>query len=80
MLRRVRRRLQQPLAVGFGISSPEQVAAVAKMADGVVVGSALVRIVEAKCGEPDMISTVQTEAEDLAAAVYRRRPRRTGKV
>ena len=79
-LRRVRRRLQQPLAVGFGISSPEQVAAVAKMADGVVVGSALVRIVEAKRGEPDMISTVQTAAEDLAAAVYRRRPRRMGKV
>jgi len=79
-LRRVRRRLKQPLAVGFGISNPAQVAAVAKMADGVVVGSALVRIVEAKHGDPDMISSVQTEAEDLAAAVHRRRPRRTSKV
>ncbi len=35
-----------PLAVGFGISTPEQAGAVAKMADGVVVGSALVRLIE----------------------------------
>lgn len=42
----VRRKVKKPLAVGFGISSPEQVAAVAKVADGVVVGSALVRLVE----------------------------------
>jgi tryptophan synthase alpha chain len=33
-----------PVAVGFGISSPEQAAFVARVADGVVVGSALVRI------------------------------------
>ena len=35
-----------PLAVGFGISTPAQVAAVGEVADGVVVGSALVRLVE----------------------------------
>ena len=35
-----------PLAAGFGISTPEQAGAVAKMADGVVVGSALVREIE----------------------------------
>jgi tryptophan synthase alpha chain len=35
-----------PLAVGFGISTPEQAGAVAKMADGVVVGSAFVRLLE----------------------------------
>ena len=32
-----------PVAVGFGISTPEQAASVARMADGVVVGSAVVR-------------------------------------
>lgn len=32
-----------PVAVGFGVSRPEQAAAVARMADGVVVGSAMVR-------------------------------------
>jgi tryptophan synthase alpha chain len=35
-----------PLAVGFGISAPEQAAAVAAKADGVVVGSAIVRQIE----------------------------------
>jgi tryptophan synthase alpha chain len=39
---RVRRATALPLAVGFGISSPEQAAAVGRLADGVVVGSALV--------------------------------------
>jgi tryptophan synthase alpha chain len=34
-----------PLAAGFGISTPEQAGVVAKMADGVVVGSALVRLI-----------------------------------
>jgi tryptophan synthase alpha chain len=35
-----------PVALGFGISTPEQVAAAARLADGVVVGSALVRFLE----------------------------------
>jgi tryptophan synthase alpha chain len=35
-----------PVAVGFGISTPEQAAVVAGLADGVVVGSALVRMLE----------------------------------
>jgi tryptophan synthase alpha chain len=39
---RVRQATPLPVAVGFGISTPEQARAVARMADGVVVGSALV--------------------------------------
>jgi tryptophan synthase alpha chain len=37
---------QEPVALGFGLSTPEQVAAAASVADGVVVGSALVRFLE----------------------------------
>jgi tryptophan synthase alpha chain len=40
-----------PLAAGFGISTPQQAAAVAKIADGVVVGSAIVRLIERNAGE-----------------------------
>jgi tryptophan synthase alpha chain len=36
----------EPVALGFGISTPEQVKAAAEVADGVVVGSALVRFLE----------------------------------
>ncbi len=41
-IRRVRGTTRLPIAVGFGISTPAQAAAVASLADGVVVGSALV--------------------------------------
>lgn len=34
-----------PVAVGFGISSPEQAAEIAKYADGIIIGSAIVRII-----------------------------------
>jgi tryptophan synthase alpha chain len=40
----VRRATRLPVAVGFGISTPEQARTVGRMADGVVVGSALVEI------------------------------------
>lgn len=40
---RVRRVTDRPLAVGFGIGTPAQAAQVARIADGVIVGSALIR-------------------------------------
>jgi len=42
----IRKQLDLPLAVGFGISDPEQAGKVAAVADGVVVGSALVKLFE----------------------------------
>jgi len=45
---RIRRHTSLPLAVGFGISTPAQATAVAAMADGVVVGSALVDVLAAE--------------------------------
>ncbi|MDR0248995.1 MAG: tryptophan synthase subunit alpha [Oscillospiraceae bacterium] len=41
----VRRVCDIPCAVGFGISTPEQAAAICAFADGVIVGSAIVRII-----------------------------------
>ena len=46
MVEHVRRHTQLPLVVGFGISTPEHVAEVAQVADGAVVGSALINLVE----------------------------------
>lgn len=43
---RVRERTDVPLAVGFGISTPEQAAAIGRLADGVIVGSALINAVD----------------------------------
>ncbi len=46
LLARIKALTPEPVALGFGISSPEQVAAAASVADAVVVGSALVRFLE----------------------------------
>ena len=42
---RIKRSTALPVAVGFGVRTPEQAAAIARVADGVVVGSALVELV-----------------------------------
>ncbi len=44
---RVRQAATQPLCVGFGISTPEQASRVARIADGVIVGSRLIQLMEA---------------------------------
>ena len=50
ILSSVREASDVPAAVGFGINTPEQAAKVAKIADGVIVGSAIVKI-EARYGD-----------------------------
>jgi tryptophan synthase alpha chain len=53
LIRRIRAHTDKPIVVGFGISKPDHVAAVAHMegADGVVVGSAFVRLLHEEFGE-----------------------------
>lgn len=54
-----------PVVVGFGISTPEQSAEVARSADGVVVGSAIVRQIEDNVGSDDLASTVESFVKPL---------------
>lgn len=56
-----------PLAVGFGISTPEQVGEVARIADGVVVGSAIVKFIEANAQAPDLAEKLQQFTSQLTA-------------
>jgi tryptophan synthase alpha chain len=55
---RIRVRTDLPIAVGFGIAQPDQVAQVAKCADAVVVGSAIVRRIGEYGSEVDLVSKV----------------------
>lgn len=50
LVRRVRKYTKLPIAVGFGISTPEQFAAVGEFADAAVVGSAIVETIERNRG------------------------------
>jgi len=54
LIARTRAVTNLPLAAGFGISTPEQAGVVAKMADGVVVGSAIVRLIERNAGDAEL--------------------------
>jgi len=56
MVRRIRALSPVPVGVGFGISSPTQAAQVATIADAVIVGSAISRIVETHSTEPDLVA------------------------
>jgi tryptophan synthase alpha chain len=64
-VQRVRRYTDLPLAVGFGIGNRAQAAAVASIADGVIVGSALVKA----AGSDDGIDVVRALGVELAAGV-----------
>ena len=57
-LARIRAKTDLPLGVGFGIKDGETAAAVAKVADAVIVGSALVKCIERN---PDDASAIQSE-------------------
>jgi len=48
----------KPVCVGFGVSTPEQVAAVGQIADGVAVGSAIVRTIEEHTGTAALVDRV----------------------
>jgi tryptophan synthase alpha chain len=67
-LRKLRRRVKQPIAVGFGISTPEQAAAVAAVADGVIVGSHLVRLIEEHGADRDLAARLEVRVRELASA------------
>jgi tryptophan synthase alpha chain len=59
-----------PIAVGFGISTPEQARAVATFADGVVVGSAAVRVIEKAVAERrDPVPELEAFVRDLKGAL-----------
>jgi len=68
---RLRAATDLPIAVGFGVRTPEQAAAIARHADAVVVGSAIVDAIGAAAGERanDIPARVAAQVADLAVAV-----------
>lgn len=58
-----------PLAVGFGISTADQVRSVGAIADGVVVGSAFVRVIEQHAADADLPGKLEALARELASGL-----------
>ena len=68
LVTRVRCASDLPVAVGFGVSTSEQVREVWRFADAAVVGSAIVRELERVSSEPDLVSRVGDFAKSLLRA------------
>ena len=75
---RLKRHTSLPVAVGFGIKTPEQAAAIARGADGAVVGSALVTTIsenldaDGRAGN-GLVDALLTRVQDLADSVHHAR-------
>jgi tryptophan synthase alpha chain len=74
LIQRMRRHTSLPLAVGFGISKPEHVAEVARFADGIVVGSGIVKTIEAHLDSPDVAAQVEEYTRKMTAPLREARP------
>ncbi|HYG89734.1 MAG TPA: tryptophan synthase subunit alpha [Azospirillum sp.] len=73
-VKRLKRHTDLPVAVGFGIKTPAQAAAVARVADAAVVGSAIVSRIAANLGEdgvaqPELVADVLGFVRELSAGV-----------
>ncbi len=64
-LDRTAKQVRNPLAVGFGVGSAAQVAALAPHADGIIVGSALVKVIEQSQGSSRLTERVQDFIKEL---------------
>ena len=70
MITELRKHTDKPISVGFGVSTPEQATQVAQIADGVIVGSAIINIAEEHLDdEAKLLTAVKQFASDLAAGV-----------
>jgi len=66
-LRKIKRMTKKPVCVGFGISRPEQVRSISKLADGVIVGSAIIKVIERNIGKRDLVKKVGRFVRGLAS-------------
>ena len=64
-VQRVRQKAQQPLCVGFGVSNPEQAQRAARTADGIIVGSRLIQLME----QDSTLSSLKSFTKSLREAL-----------
>ncbi|MCK4546835.1 MAG: tryptophan synthase subunit alpha [Candidatus Eisenbacteria sp.] len=66
---RVRERTELPLYVGFGVSTPEEARETARHADGVIVGSALIRIIQGARTNDEAVEKVGAFLKNMKQAM-----------
>jgi len=71
LVARLREVTDLPIAVGLGVSTPEQAREVAQYADGVIVGSAFIRLLQEAASLEEGISSVRELAQNLSKGLQR---------
>ena len=72
---KIRKITNVPVAVGFGVATPEDAANVAAIADGVIVGSAIVKQIAAHQQKPEMVKHVADFVRSLKNAMRTAQPK-----
>jgi tryptophan synthase alpha chain len=68
-VKNIRKITNLPIAVGFGISQPEQARDIARFADGVVIGSAIVRLIDENKNNKNLLKIVSDYISELKKAL-----------
>ena len=66
---KIRKIIKLPLAVGFGISNPKQASEIARFADGVVIGSAVVRLIDENKNNSNLVKIVSQYIREIKDAL-----------
>jgi tryptophan synthase alpha chain len=68
-VKKIRKITKLPVAVGFGISKPQQAQEIAHFADGVVIGSAVVRLIDDNKNNRNLVEIVSNYAREIKKAL-----------
>ena len=71
LVSRLREATHLPIAVGLGVSTPEQAREVAQYADGVIVGSAFIRLLQEAQSPQEGVDKVRALAQELSKGLQR---------
>ncbi|MFH1790451.1 MAG: tryptophan synthase subunit alpha [Candidatus Omnitrophota bacterium] len=68
-VRKLKKMTRRPVCVGFGVSTRRQAKMIASIADGVIIGSAVIKVIEANAGKKDMVEKAAKFVADIAKGV-----------
>ena len=69
-VRALKRITKKPVLVGFGVSNPKQARKISRLADGVIVGSAVIKVIEKNIGKKDFYKKVAGFVSSLEKGVH----------
>ena len=70
-VRKIKRFTAKPVCVGFGVSNSVQAQGIARIADGVIVGSAVIKTIQKNLGKRDSVKKTAGFVKGLSDAIHR---------